>query len=184
MDKNQILLLVAFWLFSSLLSFLNGVIRRLHLGQWLLISLLLGPLAFVISLFLTGRGYRVSLFAKRETIQKEPEPRIPSDEELLAGKVAFKKEIVELKRLGKLDEAEGMLETLIDAIEEKARKHDSGVPHWYYEQLANIHRKKKKPKDELRVLERWASRPHADNPKIELRLNKRLAKLKEGTRRS
>ncbi len=183
MDKNQILLLVALWFLASLVSFLNGVIRRLHLGQWLLISLLLGPLALVISLFLTGRGYRVSLFAKRDRTPLTAEPRVPSDEELLAGKIAFKREILELKREGKLDEAEGMLETLIDVIEEKARKHDSGVPHWYYEQLANLHRNKKAPKAEIRVLERWAARRHVENPKAELRLEERLAKLKEEPKR-
>jgi hypothetical protein len=128
---------------------------------------------------LTGRGYGVSIFAKREGRQPDVKPHVPTDEDLLAGKVAFKKEIVELKRQGKLDEAEGMLETLIDVIEEKARKHDSGVPHWYYEQLANIHRKRNKNKDELRVLERWAARPHAVNPKAESRLGSRLAKLRE-----
>ncbi len=179
MDENLAILLVTFWLFSAIVSFLNGLIRRLHLGQWLLISLLLGPVAFVISLFLTGRGYRTSIFSKPGRDQREYRPHIPSDEDLLAGKVAFKSEILELKRAGKADEAVRMLETLIDIVEEKAREHECGVPHWYYDQLAKLHRKSGKSKAEIRTLERWAARAHAPNLKAEKRLNERLASLKE-----
>jgi hypothetical protein len=178
MDENTALLLIAFWLFSAFVSFLNGLIRRLHIGQWLLISLLLGPVAFIISLFLTGRGYRASIFSKTEPARREYQPPVPSDEELLAGKVAFKSEIMQLTRDGKPDEAEHMLETLIDIVEEKARKHDCGVPHWYYDQLAKLHRKTGKSKAELRTLERWAARAHAPSSKAEKRMNQRLAALK------
>jgi hypothetical protein len=178
MDENAVFLFVTFWLFSALLSFLNGLIRRLHLGQWLLISLLLGPVALVISLFLTGRGYRTSLFSKPERAKREYRPAVPSDEELLAGKVAFKSEILQLKRAGKVDEAERMLETLIDIVEEKARKHECGVPHWYYDQLAKLHRKTGKSKAEIRALERWATQAHAPRSKTEKRMSERLATLK------
>jgi hypothetical protein len=178
MDENTALLLIAFWLFSAFVSFLNGLIRRLHIGQWLLISLLLGPVAFIISLFLTGRGYRASIFSKPEPDRRQYRPVVPSDEELLAGKVAFKSEILELKRDGKLEETERMLETLIDIIEEKARKYECGVPHWYYDQLAKLYRKTGNTKAEIRVLERWAARAHAPSSKAEKRLGSRLATLK------
>ena len=165
-------------MFTALLSFLNGLIRRLHLVQWLTLSLLLGPVALVISLFLTGRGYRTSIFSKPEHDQPEYRPVVPSDEELLAGKVAFKSEIMQLKRAGKLDEAERMLETLIDIVEEKARKRECGVPHWYYDQLAKLHRKTGKSKAEIRTLERWVAQAHAPGSKAEKRMNERLATLK------
>jgi hypothetical protein len=178
MDESSVFLFVTFWLFSAFVSFLNGLIRRLHLVQWLLLSLLLGPVAFVISLFLTGRGYRTSIFSKPEREQSEYRPAVPSDEELLSGKVAFKSEIVQLKRAGKVEEAERMLETLIEIVEEKARKHERGVPHWYYDQLAKLHRKTGKSKAEIRTLERWAGRAHAPSSKAEKRMNERLATLK------
>ncbi len=184
MGENLILLFAVFWLLSAFISFLNGLARRLHLGQWVVISLLLGPLAFLVSLFLTGRGYRTSIFSKQsadESARPRPPLRIPSDEELLAGKVAFKAEVLELKKSGNLDEAEGMLEVLMDVVEEKARQLDRGVPHWYYEQMANIHRKRGKPKAERRVLERWTAQRHTPNPGAEKRLAERLTKLKEGS---
>ncbi|HSF18922.1 MAG TPA: hypothetical protein VLK65_25580 [Vicinamibacteria bacterium] len=179
MSFDIVLTLAVMWVAAAGLAFVNGLIRQFHVWQWLALSLVLGPFALLLSLALTGRGYQTSLFARPRETDEAPAPRIPSDDELLSGeKTAFKNEIVAMTQSGKLDEAERMLETLIDIVEEKARKRDRGVPHWYYEQLATIHRKRGNRKAELRTLERWIRLPHAAPTKAETRLERRLAKLK------
>lgn len=178
MSTDLTLALGVMWLAAAGLAYVNGLIRQFHIWQWLALSLLLGPFALLLSLFLTGRGYRASLFTRATPTNAPAAPPIPSDEELLSGeKTAFKGEIVELTQSGELEEAARLLETLIDVVEEKARKLDRGVPHWYYEQLATVYRKGSKGKAELRVLERWARLPHASPPKAEARLERRLKKL-------
>ncbi|HXV64171.1 MAG TPA: hypothetical protein VEK15_25955 [Vicinamibacteria bacterium] len=179
MSSDIALTLAVTWVAAAGLAFVSGLIRRFHVWQWLALSLVLGPFALLLAIVLTGRGYQTSLFAKPSQTDATPAPRIPSDDELLSGeKTAFKNEIVAMTQSGQLDEAERMLETLIDVVEEKARKQDRGVPHWYYEQLATVYRKRGNRKAELRTLERWARLPHAAPAKAEARLERRLAKLK------
>lgn len=66
-----------------------------------------------------------------------------------------------LKREGRLDEAEASLLRLVDAVEAEAATKGYGVAPWYYEQLAIIYRKQKRYADEVDVLTRYMSQPHA-----------------------
>ncbi|HSR52943.1 MAG TPA: hypothetical protein VLV83_19145 [Acidobacteriota bacterium] len=153
-----------------------GLIRRFHWLQWLAASLLLGPFALLLSPFLQGRGYTVSLLQRA---QPRPSRPVPSDEKILHGPPLFVPEIRQLQSEGKLDEAADMLVVLIDTVEEKARRHGTGVPHWYYEQLARIYRKQEKTKAEIKVLKRCL-----DFGTIKPNASKRLQKrLNQVTRR-
>ena len=67
----------------------------------------------------------------------------------------------DLKRHGRLDEAEALLLRLVDAVEAEAAAEGYGVAPWYYEQLAIIYRKQKRYRDEVDVLTRYVSQPHA-----------------------
>jgi hypothetical protein len=165
------------WLICSLLSFINGLIRRLHTLQWLAISLLLGPLALLVGLFLYGRGPKESLFAKRPAEGAgKPDRKIMGD--LFQGKPLYSNEVRELKRLGRWDEAVDLLGVLVDGAEEKAREQKRGVPPWYYEQLAVIYRRQGKGDEEIEILERFARQKQAEGEKSR-KLLSRLARLKE-----
>lgn len=167
-------LLLVVWMAGAALSILMGLVRRFHWLQWLAASFLLGPIALLISPFLHGRGFTVSLLAREEP--SGPARPIPSDEKILHGPPLFVPEIRQLKKEGKLEEAADMLLVLIDTIEEKARRHQTGVPHWYYEQLARIYRKQGNTKAEIKILNRCLTFGTI-KPKASTRLQKRLDKL-------
>lgn len=80
-----------------------------------------------------------------------------------------------LKREGRLDEAERLLLSLIDVMEEEERQDRYGVAPGYYEHLAVIYRKQHRYADEVAVLERFAEQrkgPGAKVPKLLERLEK------------
>ena len=70
-------------------------------------------------------------------------------------------EVKQLKRDGKLQEAEALLIELVKATEAEDREDRRGVAPWYYEQLAIIYRKRKDYASEVRILERYAKQKHA-----------------------
>ena len=67
----------------------------------------------------------------------------------------YVEEVKNLKRNGKLIEAERLLLELIKATEEENNIEDLGVAPWYYEQLAIIYRKQKDYTKEITILERF-----------------------------
>lgn len=74
---------------------------------------------------------------------------------------AYVGQVRDLKREGRLGEAEALLLRLLDAVEAEAAAKGYGVAPWYYEQLAIIYRKQKRYRDEVDVLTRYMSQPHA-----------------------
>jgi hypothetical protein len=159
------------WMAFALLSFVNGLLRGLHTWQWLALSIIFGPFALVTGLFLPGRGPRVSLFARRPAT-----PAIsPKTVDPLA-RPAFGRELAALRRQGQIDEAIELLLVLVDAVEEKARAEGRRVPHWYYEQLANLYRRRRRLKDEIAILQRYASQRRIEGTQSR-RLIRRLERL-------
>lgn len=84
--------------------------------------------------------------------------------------------IKELKREGRLEEAERLLLDAVDATEAES-KGGGGVAPWYYEQLAIIYRKMGRPDDELAILERYDRQPKARGARAE-KLAERLRKVR------
>lgn len=66
-----------------------------------------------------------------------------------------------LKKEGKLDEAITLLLRLVAATEAESAVNGLGVAPWYYEQLAAIYHKQRRPQDERAILERYARQPKA-----------------------
>lgn len=66
-----------------------------------------------------------------------------------------------LMRNGRLDEAFDLLTRLIEAVESEDRHEGFGVAPWYYEAMANVHRRRGDAAAELVVLERFANQNHA-----------------------
>jgi predicted DNA-binding protein (UPF0278 family) len=64
-------------------------------------------------------------------------------------------EVKQLKRDGKLQDAEKLLLELIKANEEENRVEKIGVSPWYYEQLAIIYHKQEDCPKEISILERY-----------------------------
>jgi hypothetical protein len=177
-QKELVVLGALVWVCCALLSFVNGFLRGLHTWQWLALSAAFGPLALVTSLFLHGRGPRVSLFAREPAASPAISAR-PLDP---LARPAFGRELADLRRQGRIDEAIEMLLVLVDTVEEKARAQARPVPHWYYEQLANLYHRRRRPKDELKILRRYASKPRIDG-KPARRLLQRLERLSRGAER-
>jgi len=86
-------------------------------------------------------------------------------------------EVRALKRAGRLGEAEVLLIGLVDAVEAESEKNGWGVAPWYYEQLAIVYRKQKRPLEELAILERYAAQRHAPGAKP-AKLMERLEKVR------
>ncbi len=89
----------------------------------------------------------------------------------------YRAEVLDLKRAGRLAEAERLLLALVDAAERESKAEREGVVPWVYEQLAIVYRKRRDRAGELRILERFAEqrqRPGAGPA----RLLERLAKVK------
>ncbi|HYK90972.1 MAG TPA: hypothetical protein VE398_19525 [Acidobacteriota bacterium] len=173
--KEFYLLCTVLWLACALLSFVNGLIRRLHTYQWLAISLLFGPIALLIGMFLLGRGPRVSLFSREDSDSSTHSKRNIGDP--FTGKPLYSDEVRELKRQGRLREAADLLTMLIDLIEEKGKKEGRDVPRWYYEQLASIQRREGKSSAEEKTLERYAASRRSAGRKD--KLLSRLERLKQ-----
>lgn len=83
-----------------------------------------------------------------------------------------------LKKSGKIDEAEILLLKLVDAVEAENRVQNLGVAPWYYYQLATIYRKQKEIDKEIEILERFARQKHAPGARP-LELMERLKKVRE-----
>jgi len=90
----------------------------------------------------------------------------------------FVNKVEDLKKSGKLDEAERLLLKIVDAVETEDRIQKMGVAPWYYYQLAIIYRKHKRIDKEIEILERFARQRHAPGAKP-LKLMERLKKVRE-----
>ncbi len=88
-------------------------------------------------------------------------------------------QVTELKRQGKLDEAEALLLALIDATEAEAKAEKTIVAPWYYEHLAIVYRTQKDYASEVSVLERYSKQPRGQKEKLLERLKKARA-LRDG----
>ncbi|MGY4467377.1 hypothetical protein ACVWWK_003086 [Bradyrhizobium sp. LB9.1b] len=104
--------------------------------------------------------------------------------ELEASRITAMVENVQaLKREGKVEEAIQTLLPQLDLWEKDAQAGLGGVAPWYYEQAAIIYRKLKRFDDEIAVLERFASQPHAPGASpSELLQRLEKAKWKAGRR--
>ena len=76
-------------------------------------------------------------------------------------------EVEELKRTGRLDEAEKLLIELLTAMEAEylplaEYRPLATVAPWYYKELAKLYRKQKDYASEVGILERYASRQRPD----------------------
>ena len=87
-------------------------------------------------------------------------------------------DVEELKRNGRLDEAERLLIELVKATEAEDKAERHGVAPWYYEQLAMIYRSRKEYKKEIAILERFAKKRHAPGVGVQ-RLTERLSRVQE-----
>jgi len=74
--------------------------------------------------------------------------------------VTFVNDVKELKKLGKIDEAERLLLRLVVAMEEACKKNNDGVAPWYYNELAKVYRKKKEYQKEVTILKRFSHQKH------------------------
>lgn len=92
--------------------------------------------------------------------------------------VTFVNDVKELKKLGRIDEAERLLLRLIVAMEDACKKNNEGVGPWYYNELAKIYRKNKEYQKEVAILELFTRQKHARGvgPK---KLLERLEKARE-----
>ena len=98
--------------------------------------------------------------------------------------VTYVKDVNELKKSGKIDDAERLLLRLVEATEKASKSKGEGVAPWYYEELAIIYRKKKEYDKEVYILKRFAKQTHARGvkPKQLLdRLEKAKALLRKGS---
>ena len=91
--------------------------------------------------------------------------------------------VKQLKRAGKLDEAEALLLKLVDATEAESNKGAGGVAPWYYEQLAIIYRKQNRLESEISILKRYESQEKAAGMKPGILLE-RLLKVEELVRKA
>ncbi len=74
---------------------------------------------------------------------------------------AYVSDVENLKRDGKLEEAEKLLVELVKATEKENSIEKHGVAPWYYEQLAIIYRKQKSYHKEVSILERFSKQKPA-----------------------
>jgi hypothetical protein len=90
----------------------------------------------------------------------------------------YVEQVKELRRADLDQEAEDLLLELIDATEDEAESTGTGAAPWYYEQLAVTYSKRRQRDEEIAILERFASAPHAPGvspPKLLQRLAKKKA---------
>jgi hypothetical protein len=65
-----------------------------------------------------------------------------------------------LETAGLLREAEVLLSALVEATEADSAATRGGVAPWYYERLAILYHKQRRYEEEVRIVERFASRRH------------------------
>ena len=83
-----------------------------------------------------------------------------------------------LKQEKRYDEAVALLLKLVRETEKEAKRDGCGVAPWYYEQLAILYGKLKRPDEELKILERYEAQPKAPGAGPE-KLSDRLQKLRK-----
>lgn len=119
-----------------------------------------------------------------------PKGDFPPDEKLMAKPgfvdrkhfTAYVEDVRQLKRESQFEDAEALLLRLVGATEAESKSDGCGVAPWYYEQLAIIYKRMKRPADELAILERYESRTKAPGA-TPGKLAKRLAGLRaKGTK--
>ena len=113
----------------------------------------------------------------RERAPTTREPRLPPLKDHFT---EYVDDVKELKRRGRLDDAEQLLLSLIDATEAEARTEGLGVAPWYYEQLAIVRRRVGDIPGEVEILERFARQPHSpggSTPELLERLTRARSKL-------
>lgn len=129
-------------------------------------------------------GVQLDLPIEKGTAAEKPK-RVhkPAPRDIEAAKVGHFTDatdtVKQLKREGRLEEAESLLLWCVGETEKESRY---GVAPWYYEQLAIIYRKQGRTEDEVAILERYASQKHAPGAtpaKLADRLEKLRAKLAE-----
>ncbi len=74
-------------------------------------------------------------------------------------------DVENLKRNNQIDEAECLLLELVEATEAESNVDKCGIAPGYYEELAKIYRKRKDYRNEVAILERFASQKHAPGVK-------------------
>jgi len=80
-----------------------------------------------------------------------------------------------LKQEKRYEEAVKLLERLVDETERESKRDKCGVAPWYYDQLAIVYSKLKRPNDEIAILERYEAQekaPGAGPAKLAERLEK------------
>jgi hypothetical protein len=106
-------------------------------------------------------------------------PAAPGPPATPAAHYSDKAELIkQLRRDGKTEEAERLLLEAVEATEEEAQREGWGVAPWYYEQLAILYKKAKRPEDELAILERHERQPGPPTTRGQ-KLTERLRKLRE-----
>jgi hypothetical protein len=90
----------------------------------------------------------------------------------------YVRDVEDLKKDGKFQEAEELLINLITATESESIANGLGVAPWYYEELAKLYRKQKNYSKEFSILERFAKQKHGPGVKP-AKLLERLNKARE-----
>ena len=91
----------------------------------------------------------------------------------------YLREVQQLKREDRLEEAIDYLLELVDAAEEDSLFTGLGVAAVYYEELAIIFRKRKEYSKELSILVRYMKQRHRYGDPRQEKLQKRLEKVKK-----
>lgn len=144
-----------------------------------LLKTYVGENGFVEILFqvLGPRGERL----KYKRVDPESLPQDALGEELHYS--TYVDQVKYLKQEKRYDEAVTLLLKLVIETEKEAKRDKCGAAPWYYEQLAIIYSKLKRPVDELKILERYVAltkAPRLEPDKLVERLNKLRKKLGAG----
>lgn len=135
------------------------------------------------------RGYRQSKLPAQPSAAGTTAPKPPTTREPIKASTGtpghykgrhfttYVNEVKSLEKAGRQDDAVDLLLHLVDATEDECRSDGLGVAPWYYERLAIIYRKQHRREDEISILERFASQPHAPGASPQKLLD-RLEKLK------
>lgn len=106
----------------------------------------------------------------------------PPDPKEGAHYTEFVERIEWLKRQGRNEEAISILRKLVDQVEEESYRKGWGVAPWYYEQLAVLLRREKRPDEELAILERYERQTKSRGATVQ-KLTDRLEKLRQSAQR-
>jgi hypothetical protein len=160
---------VCIWAAAGALAFIRGYLRGLPALRWLLSCVVLGPFALLLGIVLTHGISRTGAPLPADSRRLEELRSLDP----FSGKPLFSDDVRRLKREGRLNEAVELLNSLIDAIEDKARSTGRSVPAWYYEQLSALYRRQGKRESERKILERYVACHHSPD----LRTRKMIARL-------